>query len=108
MDSAIDRVEEHCYDFADELIRQARNLARQERLDTISSIHVDEALNIVKRNLRRNRWKPYLAFFGGTITGSSIQGFINALNDMNPTLIVVYAALSVMGIIAGILGLLRS
>ena len=107
-DSAHSRVEDLCYDFAEGLIRHARNLARQERLDTISSIHVDEALNIVKRNLRRNRWRPYLAFFGGTITGSAIQGFINALDSMNQTLIVVYAVLSVAGIITGVLGLLKS
>ncbi len=104
---ANEQVREYNQDFAKSLVEQAQILAYGEELDDVSARHINQAYNIITKRPKRAPWQRHFLFFGGTITGSAVLAFADAVSNDKKVMTVVSAIFVVLGVIAGILGGLR-
>lgn len=79
------------------LLSQAKIFAAQQRADQVQQVHVEQARDILSRRGDKNWSQELLLAIGGALLGAFVQGFIEAVNDNQKTLIVVYVAAGFIG-----------
>ena len=78
---------------------QAKTLAYEEQDDVVLSNHIEEALDIIKREQKQKWVKELVSVLGGALFGAFVQGFITELSTGNTLLIVIYTILGFIGML---------
>lgn len=99
--------QEYVDEFAASLLLQAKMLASQERAEMVLSSHVEDALEVLRRERKRRWYRELLIVFGSALFGAFIPGFITELSTGHQILTVVYTAMGFSGMLLLFLGLRR-
>ena len=86
-------------ELATSLLLQAKTLAYEEQDDVVLSNHIEEALDIIKREQKQKWVKELVSVLGGALFGAFVQGFITELSTGNTLLIVIYTILGFIGML---------
>jgi len=92
-------------DFGTTLILQAKVLAYREEAELVLKRHIDESVDFILSQKKRDWLREFLKIIGGTLIGAFAPGLITSLpaNDIPSTII--YIVLGFAGMIMVFLGL---
>lgn len=88
----------HATDYGTQVIRLAKILAVQDSANEVQSGHIEAARALIRREPERSRSTELALVVGGALFGAFVQGFIDALGDGKPLLIVTYVILGFLGL----------
>lgn len=85
-------------DYSALLTRQGQVLAARQAMDQVQRVHIEQARHLLAQDDRKSRVRELCLVFGGRLFGAFVQGFIEALADNKPPLIVIYVIAGFVGV----------
>lgn len=100
--------------FAETLISHSKTIAYEKGDDEVQSSHVREALDFIRREPKKKRWKELLIFFSSTVLGFAIQSFLAELSKFsenpptgNTTATIIYGLLNIIAAVIATIAIIR-
>jgi hypothetical protein len=103
--SAITRIMDSSLIFAITLILQGKIQAHKDKAVIVLSKHVDESLDFVFQQKKKDWWKEGLKIVGGAFLGAFIPGLITSIPAHDTIGIIIYIVLGFVGMLAVNLGI---
>jgi hypothetical protein len=94
-------------DFTTALIFQAKLIAFQEKAELVLQRHIDEAINFIFSQKKKEWVREFLKIMGGALIGAFIPGLIVSLPANDVTGSIIYIAVGFAGLICVFIGLTK-
>ncbi len=100
--------------FAESLILHAKSLAEENNDEIVLTNHIKSALEIIRREPRRKRWKDLTIFVSSTILGVSAQSFVAEIlkfgavpSTGNIIAALIYAAATLIAVVVAVIAIVK-